>query len=53
MQYFTGRKKFLYKILIFSPNIMVFKTNFCPRFKVISKNKDHHLKSFPSNALLS
>ena len=28
----------------------IFKNNFCPRFKVISK-KGHHLKSFPGNAV--
>ena len=51
MQYFTGRKKILCEILIFSPNVMVFKTNFHLRFIVISKKKGHHLKSLPGNAL--
>ena len=45
MQYITSRKKILCEILIFSPNIMVFKTNFRPKFKVISKKKDRRLGS--------
>ena len=53
MQYFTGRKKILREILIFSPNIMVFKTNIRSTFKVISKKEGYHLKLFPRNDFLS
>ena len=51
MQYFTSGKKILCKILIFNPNIMVFKTNIRSRFKMISKKKGYHLKLFLRNAL--
>ena len=53
MQYtrITNRKKILGEILISNPNIIVFKTNFRPRLKVISKKKGHHLKSLLGNAL--
>ena len=54
MQYFTGWKKFLREIVTFSRNVMVIKINFCPRFLFISlKNKGHHLKLLPGNALFA
>ena len=51
MQYFTGRKKFFCEIVIFSRYVMVIKTNFHPRFLLISLKKGHYSKLLPGNAL--
>ena len=39
MQYFTGRKNFWCEVVTFSCNVLVIKTNFCPRFLLISLKK--------------
>ena len=44
-------KKFLGEIVTFSRNVIVIKTNFRPRFLLISLKKGHHLKLLPGNAL--
>ena len=44
MHFISGRKKILCEIQIFSANVMVFKNNFRPTFKVISKQKRSSLE---------
>ena len=49
---FYRQERFLCEIVIFSRNVMVIKTNFCPRFLLISVKQKSSLEIVADNTLI-